>query len=522
MAHENRGRSLIVTASLVAMVVIVALIVYAQAWHHPFVFDDVLAVRDHAVVRGDVGWHAVLTAPYWPRDFTPDPLYRPATIASYRLNASIFGMNPFWFHVVNSVLHASCAVLVALTAVRLWGRVAAGLAAGVVFATHPVLAEAVVPVAGRSELLAALFVLLLLYSHLSHVVSGRGATVGHHLAVSVLYLLACTSKEHGILAIVVVAAIDLWSRRGSSRPRPAFRRWANTLAASHYVGLILAAAAFLVTRWAIFGWQTSLPPSTDNTEFNPLDAASTLEAVATPFKLLLVAVQLMVVPVGLCPIWAKGGLDLASGMLAPPVLGGMVLAIVLAVSLVATGFRGRKLFVPLAGLVVFLLIPCHFVPVANWFFAERWLYTPTAMLVIGAAGAAVVAPRFSVIAGVVIGVAFSVTAWRYQACWQSNKQIIDCVLDRQPLNYAGLREACRWYERRGRIEDAAVYIDRLVEHHADEASSWYFRAGWLVEQGRFVEAARAMDEFRRMASIPEFTLKMVQLSERIERGLEGG
>lgn len=519
MALKTRFRARWTTPGLVVMVAAAALIVYSRAWEHPFVYDDVFAVREHPVVRGDHPWHAVVTSPYWPRDYTPDPLYRPLALASFRVNAALFGMGAFSFHVVNSILHACAASWVALIGIRLWGRVSAGWIAGTVFAVHPALTEAVAPIVGRSELLASAFILLMLYLHIGRVASERGPSFGYHVGLSAVYALACASKEHGILAVALIGAVDVWSRQRSASAPPPMRRWLNTLGASHYLGLILVAAGVFLARWAIFGWQTSLPPTADNTEFNPLDAATPTARVATAFQLLLLAIRLMVVPIGLCPIWAKGGVDVARALTAPEVLAGVALAIVLAGALWVTCRRGRALFVPLAGLVLFLLIPCHFIPVANWFFAERWLYAPAAMLLVAASGVATLAPRASVVAAGAVVCVFSVVAWGYQACWRSNEAIIHTVVERQPTNYVGLREACKWYERRESIESAAVYIARLVEHHPDEAWTWYFQAKLLVERGSFVEADGAMERFRRVAFLGEFTPKVVELSRRIAREL---
>src|SRR3989454_6297428 len=77
-------------------------------------------------------------------------LFRSA-IVTYALDALVDGAP--WFHFVNLLWHAAGSVAVAALARRLIG-VAAGLAAGLIFAAHPGDVEAVVNVVGRAGLLA--------------------------------------------------------------------------------------------------------------------------------------------------------------------------------------------------------------------------------------------------------------------------------------------------------------------------------------------------------------------------------
>lgn len=207
------------------VVATLALLLHAPSWSHPFVYDDVTAVRDHPLVRGDGGWFDVLRSPYWPADVSPDPLYRPLTIASFRLDHALFGGGAMGFHVINSVLHACVSVLIALLAKRLWDSRGAGWFAGLLFAAHPACVEAVVPIVGRSELLALLFIAWMVYVHLGRIQAGRGPSALYHLKLTLLYALACASKEHGLLAIVVIAAVDWRNRPPFGGANVDYREW---------------------------------------------------------------------------------------------------------------------------------------------------------------------------------------------------------------------------------------------------------------------------------------------------------
>src|SRR5438093_2054795 len=88
-------------------------------------------------------------------------VYRPLTMVSYGLNA-LLSPNPLSYHLMNVALHA-LAALAAFSLARslLRSTPAAGVAA-LLFAVHPVHTEPVANIAGRAEVLAGLFSLLVL------------------------------------------------------------------------------------------------------------------------------------------------------------------------------------------------------------------------------------------------------------------------------------------------------------------------------------------------------------------------
>src|SRR5262245_55567644 len=133
-----------------------AVATFANGLHNEFVYDDHAQVTRNALVRsldprpilavgavthGHVEW------------------YRPLTIYSLAVNWAISGDQPFSYHLVNIALHAANACLVFSIALVLFGRRAVAVVAAALFAVHAVHTEAVTPVFGRADLLAAFFVL---------------------------------------------------------------------------------------------------------------------------------------------------------------------------------------------------------------------------------------------------------------------------------------------------------------------------------------------------------------------------
>lgn len=185
-------------------VVLLALLAYGNSFPGIFVQDDLQIVLYNPLVQ-QFDLARIVRSDYWGIGQNSG-LYRPLTIFSLALNRQLFGVNPWGFHLVNVFLHA----LVSLSAyhtLRLWGwsnRLAWLTAA--LFAVHPLHAEVVNVVVGRSELLAALFLLLAL----ALATSQRWK---EQLLAAGAFFLALLSKEHAVLVLLLLPVIDVWRAR---------------------------------------------------------------------------------------------------------------------------------------------------------------------------------------------------------------------------------------------------------------------------------------------------------------------
>ena len=136
----------LVAASVTALL---AGLVYLNALHNPFVYDDNRTITANTSIQSGTNLRAML-------------LYnvkRPVVNVSYAIDRALWGPTPFGFHVTNVLLHMLNVVLLFHLALRLArGRVAAFTAAALL-GVHPMMTEAVGYISGRSELLCATFFL---------------------------------------------------------------------------------------------------------------------------------------------------------------------------------------------------------------------------------------------------------------------------------------------------------------------------------------------------------------------------
>ncbi|MEO0078378.1 MAG: hypothetical protein ABIK86_05185, partial [candidate division WOR-3 bacterium] len=91
-----------------------------------------------------------------------DVYYRPLVNLSLGLDRLIGQGRAGWFHFANALLHAVVAALFARVLLRLSGSVRLTLAGGLLYGLHPMLADSVAYVSGRTDVLAGLGLILAL------------------------------------------------------------------------------------------------------------------------------------------------------------------------------------------------------------------------------------------------------------------------------------------------------------------------------------------------------------------------
>ncbi len=179
------------------------LYLYWPALHGHFVFDD----RSLPFFKPD------RDAPFavWFGDV------RPVLMASYWLNYHLWGLGPFSYHFLNLIIHFVNTGLVFLVLFRLlgmagWARTKAATASmigALIFAIHPLQTESVSYVAGRSESLASLFMLLAYAVFLYR----RKPSISWWEALLVLFLfgVGVKAKENAVsLAGILVLTDVFW------------------------------------------------------------------------------------------------------------------------------------------------------------------------------------------------------------------------------------------------------------------------------------------------------------------------
>jgi protein O-mannosyl-transferase len=180
---------------LAGVAVVLAGLVYVNALHNPFVYDDRRLVVENRSLRSPLDLRAIVL----------HEVTRPVVNLSYAIDRTMWGPAPFGFHVTNVLLHMLNVALLFDFTRRATGRRLAAFLAAALFAVHPMMTQAVGYVSGRAELLCTMFFLLALDTARRWMLSGAG---GWLFATFGLWILALASKETAVMFVVVALAYD--------------------------------------------------------------------------------------------------------------------------------------------------------------------------------------------------------------------------------------------------------------------------------------------------------------------------
>jgi protein O-mannosyl-transferase len=220
---------------------LVATALYLRTLGHQFVWDDlsILMANDSLADWSKLGSNLAPGFFYEPSGPELLDYWRPVVVLSHMIDRTLFAEAAWGPHLVNALLHGATSVL-ALLLCHAWSRSVRGaLAAGLLFAVHPVHVEVVAWVSGRSDLLMGLFAALALWADSRH-----GQTQGARWQVLALasFALALLSKEAAVVLPALIAARVLLAPTAWSPSRPRSLK-----------GALLAVAPFLAVALLLLG-----------------------------------------------------------------------------------------------------------------------------------------------------------------------------------------------------------------------------------------------------------------------------
>ncbi len=432
---------------------VLAVVLLAVAAHAPALHGTSFTIDDHRIVAQNVrlvideprDLVRLVTTSYWAEDYEHERLWRPVVLVSYALDRALFGPDPDAYRAVNVALHAAASVLALALFARLLGSRRAALAGALLFAVHPVHAEATSVVVGRAEVLGLVLSLagMLLHLRARDANDARGGgTLGAlrgAAAPALLFALGFGAKEVALTAPFILAVIE----RVFAAPRGGARTSATTGSAVAPYALYLAAiAAYVVARWWVLGGLVP-PPKAQSIGVLGLHVR-VLVAAAVSLKGLLAILAppptAAVYPFE-PPTWSD-----------PAAVAGAALASALVVTAGLASWRGtsrwsRAFGVGLLGYFMSLGPSSNLIPIGV-VFAERLLYTPSvwAILALTAVAARLLRHRHGAFT-VVLGCALTLCALRLGAnarAWSHDLRVWRATVERfpdLPLAHYGLAGA---------------------------------------------------------------------------------
>jgi tetratricopeptide (TPR) repeat protein len=235
-------------AWLLALLLLLAVIPYANTLQNGFVYDDNNEVLTNPYIRsfdhlGDI-FRTRTLAHLGARGATN--YYRPVSILGFLVCYKLFGLLPYGFHLANVVLHALMVCLLFGLTRRLFGDVWLAFAAAALFALHPIHTEAVAWVSAVTELEMSVFFLMTFWLFLASARPGGGRSELTQVGMLGSFVLAILSKEQAV-TLPLVAMIYEHFYRGDRLTTT----WRQKL--GRYGVLWLLVVAYVLFRVRFFG-----------------------------------------------------------------------------------------------------------------------------------------------------------------------------------------------------------------------------------------------------------------------------
>lgn len=470
---------------------IAAVVLYLPTARYGFVQDD------RAIIVANPAAHSVGAAlrafdqPYWPIPAEAG-LYRPVTILSFAVDWSVAGGSSAWMHAENALWHGLACVLVVLVLLR-WLPAAGAVAAGLVFAIHPVHAEGVANIVSRNELLATV-------GMLGAVLAARRRVWA---AAVVCALIAMLSKERGIVVAALIA-LDDWLRPPQEQPYPR----------SFYAALAALTAVYFVV-WLPIGHSAASDVAA------PFIGAGVPARLAVALPALWRAAQLLFWPVTLSVDYGPQVIPYRTGFSVAALAGACVVAALVWVTIAARRRAPALSFAAGAAALAAL-------PTSNLLFAsgivlsERDLYLPVlfAAALFGGAVAWGLArwpqARVWIVAATVLALLGARTLVRLPS-WTDNRSFLLTLLSEHPESYRGQQSAGAVLAGMGDMAGARVRYARAESLFAGDP---HFNAGYaffLLGRGDTAAAASLLRRSRAVLPRERIALRVEFLLAR-ERG----
>ncbi len=455
------------------LILVAAIVPYLPTLSYQFLnWDDAEYVVRNPWIRG---WSLenlthIFQEPYFAN-------FLPLHLVSYMVDYSLWGLDPYGYHLHSVLLHALNALLALLVVKRLFGSAAVALLAALLFAVHPSHVEAVAWISIRKDLLSTTFALLTVYLYLR----ATGAASFRWPA----YFLSVLCFTLGLLSKVSIAALPLFLllldgfKSGGKARTP----WTSNLANKIpyvLVGLWLVGLNSLAQAEAMVG----APPAQD-----ALSYAMVKGHAAWNYLGLLVG-ALRGSPVYDTPVLGKGAAAILTSV------AGLVL--LPAGAWLALHFRNRVLGLCM-GWIFITLIPALVFPLAT-FMADRYLYASSLGLCwLIAAGivalcARVPEPRWRAlaVAGMALVPLGGFLARTVQALpvWRDSESLWTYVLTRSGDHraYTNLAEV-RLQQKRWDEAEQLLRISARV----DDVTTYQNLGVLYFQTGRYPEAVGALD-----------------------------
>ena len=189
------------------------LLTYGNSLLNGFVWDDRDIIVNNVVNRDSANFRSLFMSADTTVLGDQKSYYRPLNRLTYMLDYQMFGLRPAWYHLENVIIHLMTVILLYFVAIRLFAEPVPAFIAALIFAVHPVNAEAINFISARNSLLSAFFVLLTLITYLHAETRNRKP---YYYLSGLFFLMGLLCKEQAMMLPVVLFVFEMTRDRADT------------------------------------------------------------------------------------------------------------------------------------------------------------------------------------------------------------------------------------------------------------------------------------------------------------------
>ena len=460
------------------LIVLLVFLAYLPALRGGFIWDDDEYVTNNPLLSAPDGLRRI-----WFSTDSPSQ-YFPLTYTVFRIERSLWGLNPAGYHGINILLHAINALLVWRLLKRL--SVPGAWLAGALFALHPVQVESVAWITELKSVLSLFFILLTLFCWIEFV--GEGSRRFRYWLALGFYALALFSKTTACTLPATLLLI-LWLK---TKPID-WRRLAQVVPF-----LAIGLGMGLVTVW----WER-FHQGTQGKLFS----MGWLERILVASHALWFYAGKLFWPVNLTfsyPLWA---IEPAQ----PSAYGWLVMGIGLGAAIYFTRrFVGRSVAMATLFYVATLSPLIGFVMLYTFrytFVADHYQYVASIGLIALAAAGITIAfktkPFLKLACGGALLLTLGILTWRQAGIYRNLETLWRDTLAKNPDCWLAHNNLGVLLGNQGRIEEAMEHYHKAIQLNPNYSESLNNLGYALAGKGRFDEA---IENYRKAIQInPDFS-----------------
>lgn len=358
----TRSRKLFIFIGLILL----AWIIYGNSLNNDFVFDDIPLVVKNYQIR------ELANIPLLFGIGSPAGFYRPLRILSYAVDYHFFKLNPLGYHLSNIFFHALTAFLVFITLHSISENLRISLFAAFLFLVHPIQTDSVTYIAGRRDILSALFYVLGFYVFISY---RKTPTIPRLGLLLLCYLCAISSKEMAVTFPALCFAYDFMEQHATHSQTKTVAPIKEIVSSFlqvcrqrllFYCIILLGAGAFVFYKAAV------VPPSLRHEYYGGTWAHNFL----TVARIIIYYVKLLLFPITLNADYSYNVFPVTTS-LCDITAWASVLTLYVLCWLGLKAFRHNRLVTLCVAWFFITLLPvCHIIP-HHELMAEHYLYLPS-------------------------------------------------------------------------------------------------------------------------------------------------